>query len=265
MSKIKRALYVETDINGYNTSELFLTLEAAREHSKHQLTEAIHSILGADYVIPEKDIDADGYIDHFPTGNKPEISSSEWGWSLYDGISDSARASIEEVEIELTPEERYTAWREIDRENLREDAKHALFEFLNYQEDPDEGSYWAARDAIVEEHLWETYGVSVQELVQPKSKFFILDSMVVLFEERRDSDLGDWYVWEQIVRDTLQKREEAYKKEGPAAGRTWYAVSANNGESWEKRWIGWVEAAEQRDHGMIAVRINNKEDQNNGK
>ena len=262
--KIKRTLYVETDINRESTVEFFPTMDAAREYAKLQLTEAIHSILGADYVIPEKDVDADGYIHHFPVMSDTEISSSEWGWTVCKG-DDTALSSIEEVEIELTPEERYTVWREVDRENLREGAKHALFEFLNYQEDPDEGSYWAARDAIVEEHLWETYGVSVQELVQPKSKFFILDSMVVLFEERQDSNLGDWDVWEQIVRDTLQKREEAYKKEGPAAGRTWYAVSATNGESWEKRWIGWVEAAEQRDHGMIAVRINNKEDQNNGK
>ena len=255
--KIKRALYVETDINGYNTVEFFPTIEAAREHAKLQLTEAIHSILGADYVIPEKDIDADGYIDHFPTGSKPEISSSEWGWSIYDGISDSARASIEEVEIELTPEERDEAWREVDRGNLLEDAKHALYEFLNYQEDPDEGSYWAARDAIVEESIWGTYGVSVQELVQPKSKYFILGSMVSLFEKRQDANLDNWSVWEEIVRDTLREREEAYKKEGPVSGRTWYAVSANNGESWEKRWIGWVEAAEERDHGRIAVRVDN--------
>lgn len=255
--KIKRALYVETDINGSNTVEFFPTMENAREYAKLQLTEAIHSILGADYVIPEKDIDADGYIDHFPTGNKPEISSSEWGWSLYDGISDSARASIEEVEIELTPEERDEVWREVDRGNLLEDAKHALYEFLNYQEDPEEGSYWDARDVIVEENLWETYGISVQELVQPKSKYYILGSMASLFEKRQDSNLDNWSVWEEIVRDTLQKREEAYKKEGPVAGRTWYAVSANNGESWEKRWIGWVEAAEERDHGRIAVRVDN--------
>lgn len=255
--KIKRFMYIETDIDCNNTVDFFLSLQEAQDYAKHQLTEAIKTLLGEDYQIPAEDVDEDGYIDHFPLGRKPEVSSMEWGWTVFDGISDTIRASIEEIEIVLTDEELEESHLVIDRENLLEDAKHVFYEFLKYEEDPAEGSYMDTRNAIVEKFFQKEYGISVQEAVTSCSKYYLLDKMVALFVKRQDSNLGDWFVWEQIVRDTLTEQKCAFQKEGPVEGTNWYAVSADEGKSWTRQLMTADEAMKDRKRGYTAVRINN--------
>lgn len=258
--KIKRFLHVETDINGYNTVDVFATVEASREYAKEKLVEAVRTLLGSDYVIPDKDIDRDGYISHFPMGmKKPEISSSEWAWSVFDGDDQVVRGSVEEIEIELTEQETLDLYFAMEDSFRAEDAKHALFEYLGYQENPDEGSYWDAKDQIVEEAFFKRFGIAIQEAVIPTSKFYMLETLVKLFQKRQDANLDEWSVWEQVVKDVLAEREAEYQKEGMSAGRCWHAVS-HDGQKWEKRWISCLEAEEERQSGKLAVRINSEEE-----
>lgn len=253
--KIKRAVYIETDIDGNNLEEFFLNSKQAQEYAGSQLTKTISDVLGSDYAIPAKDIDEDGYITHFSNGRKPEISSSQWGWSVYDGISDTVRASIKGIEIELTPEEVREAFLTEEKACFCEDAKHALYEFLKYEESPEEGSYWDARSAVVDNHMMETYGVSVQELVYRRSKYFILDNMVSMFERRQDANIDTWSVWEQIVRDVLDERKAAFSKENHESGPGRFAISADDGETWTEQWITCGEAVTERAKGRIVIRI----------
>lgn len=152
--KIKRFLHVETDINGYNTVDVFATVEASREYAKEKLVEAVRTLLGSDYVIPDKDIDRDGYISHFPMGmKKPEISSSEWAWSVFDGDDQVVRGSVEEIEIELTEQETLDLYFAMEDSFRAEDAKHALFEYLGYQYHRNRGVVMAKAPVTIKQ-LW---------------------------------------------------------------------------------------------------------------
>ena len=101
----------------------------------------------------------------------------------------------------------------------------------------------------------ETYGVSVQELVYRRSKYFILDDMVSMFERRQDANIDTWSVWEQIVRDVLDERKAAFSKEKPESGSAWFAMSADDGETWTEQWITCGEAVTERAKGRIVIRI----------
>ena len=54
--KIKRAVYIETDIDGNNLEEFFLNSKQAQEYAGSQLTKTISDVLGSDYAIPAKHI-----------------------------------------------------------------------------------------------------------------------------------------------------------------------------------------------------------------
>ncbi len=56
-------------------------------------------LLGEDYPISPENIDEDGYIEHYGCGEE-EITSSPWGWSVFDGRGDSVRGYIEEIQID---------------------------------------------------------------------------------------------------------------------------------------------------------------------
>lgn len=196
---INRTMYVETDIYGSNTTVFFCDAEAAQEHAKAQLIKTIQAMLGADYTIPEKDIDADGYIDHFPSGRKPEISSSEWGWSIYDGISDSTRASIETVSIELTPAEEDLVFEARKTNDLRRDAKDMLYCKAGYF--PTDGD--SEDNRIAREWFSSTYGFSLEQAVDPESTFYIIDVAVELFDKYTSADRAAEDTWQCAIDDAI--------------------------------------------------------------
>ena len=74
----------------------------ALSYAKSRAQEAIKYLLGDEYVIPPKHIDADGYIEHF--GHREEISSSEWAWYVYDGVCNTIRGYIEEIAFDVDAE-----------------------------------------------------------------------------------------------------------------------------------------------------------------
>lgn len=253
---IKRIVYAETDVGGYpETIEIFSSMEEARAFAEKRLTTAISNLLGPDYVIPKEDIDKDGYIDHMHDNILPEVTSCEWGWTVYDGKEETINASIYEKEIVLTAEEVNTVFRKEEHQNLLQDAKYNLYEFLKYMEDPEEGSYWAARACIVEEHMLKNYQFSVQEAVTPRSKYYILERMVSLFEKRQSTELDESSVWRNIVEDVLDECMDARELCPDPDRKELYSVSSDNGLSWEEKLLTVDEASTERLRGHIAVRI----------
>ena len=94
---MKRFIYIEQDINFHLTTDVFVTYEETLAYSKGRFQSAVRILLGEDYVIPPEHIDADGYADHF--GEREEACISEWCWHVYDGLDDTIRGYIEEIEV----------------------------------------------------------------------------------------------------------------------------------------------------------------------
>ena len=71
---------------------IFSTKEEAAAHAAQRLKETISASLGENYRIPPEHIDENGFIAHSASG--VEISSSEWGWSLWWDNIESIRDSF---------------------------------------------------------------------------------------------------------------------------------------------------------------------------
>ena len=99
---ITRVLHIEQDVNNALQIQVFPFEADAILYSKSRVLEAINRLLGDEYVIPPKHIDADGYIEHF--GHREEISSSEWAWYVYDGVCNTIRGYIEEIAFDVDAE-----------------------------------------------------------------------------------------------------------------------------------------------------------------
>lgn len=197
--KIKRVLYTMTDVNGNVTSDLFMTMAEAQANAKSELDANIKKMFGNDYVVPAESIDADGYIDHLTM--REEISSAEWGWTIYDGVSDCVRASIDEIEIELSTTELEDAFRERDRFYLLEDARNALHNkagFVDYDENSEsneEAKAWFAK----------TYGFTLEEAEDSSSVFYVLGRAVSLYEDYEDQEICANATWESAIDDALHE------------------------------------------------------------
>lgn len=96
---MKRFLYIEQDVNNALQIQVFALEADAISYAKSRLGEAVKTLLGEEYEIPTKHIDQEGFIDHFD--RKVEICSSECGWYVYDGVCDTMRGYIEEINIDV--------------------------------------------------------------------------------------------------------------------------------------------------------------------
>ena len=104
--------YIEQDVDLNLHVKTFPAYREAIEYAKAQLDQAISEILGDDFVVPAEHIDKNGFIEYF--GQWEEITSSEWGWYVYDGIVNTIRGYIEPVGIEVDINKLVTAARGTD-------------------------------------------------------------------------------------------------------------------------------------------------------
>lgn len=100
---IIRYLYLEQDSDRAVSIRSFITRHDAENHASQRLLETVSEVLGQDYQIPPEPIDEEGNISHSVSGI--EIDSSKFGWSIWWNNIESARGSIEEEIVELTPTE----------------------------------------------------------------------------------------------------------------------------------------------------------------
>ena len=96
MDHMIQYLHIEQDTNNALHIDSFRTEEEAVTYSAVRIRKAITELLGENYVVPDADIDEEGFIEHY--GRNEEISSSPLGWYVYDGNETSVRGYIVELD-----------------------------------------------------------------------------------------------------------------------------------------------------------------------
>lgn len=212
--KINRFIYVEQNEN-YELAIVkpFSHHEMALEYAKVRLQEIL---LKLEIKIPAKYIDEDGFIDYMPAGVKEEVTSCEYGWTVYDGVLDTYRGMIEPLDIELAPEEIEVTYRKQQKKYQVEDAERQLTEYLLYTccdtfyaTDPE------GEDEAINEYLHEHCGeITIDDLVNPESEQYVLDQMVQMFEDRFDCNLDENSIWTNIASDVINNLKKEDENNG---------------------------------------------------
>ena len=116
----------------------------------------------------------------------------------------------------LTDEELEQAFREWERLYRKENAARHLFEYCGIIRDDD--PYWdTASDSASAIHkersernrveFQEKYGIPFDDLLDEKSKYYILDILVNKFEDCQDCDVSENDNWYGVINDTLSDLE----------------------------------------------------------
>ena len=193
---IKRYLYIEQDAERAISVIAFSTKEEATAHAAQRLKETISKSLWKDYLIPPEHIDENGFIAHSASG--VEISSSEWGWSLWWDYIESARATIEEQTIDLSQTEILNLYYVQNHEFLLEDAKRQLYAYADF--DPKSDS---AYNLANEKDFRDKYGFSIDEAADCGSERYLLESILEQFSDHFDCGIAENDQWYSAVGEVL--------------------------------------------------------------
>lgn len=113
----------------------------------------------------------------------------------------------------LTDEELGQAFRECERMYRKEDAARQLADYCGIIRDDD--PYWdAAGDSVStiqhkersernKQEFKEKYGISFDDLLNEKSKYYILDILVDKFDDCQDCDISENDNWYGVINDCL--------------------------------------------------------------
>ena len=198
---IKRYLYIEQDAEREVSVMIFSTKEEAAAHAAQRLKETISASLGENYRIPPEHIDENGFIAHSASG--VEISSSEWGWSLWWDNIESIRATIEEQIIDLSPTEVLNLYYVQNHEFLLEDAKRQLYAYADF--DPESDS---AYNLANEKDFRDKYGFSIDEATDCGSERYLLESILEQFSDHFDCGIAENDQWYSAVGEVLDRLVE---------------------------------------------------------
>ena len=193
---IKRFLYIEQDAERAVSVMTFSAKEEAATHAAQRLKETISTSLGENYLIPPEHFDENGFIAHNASGM--EISSSEWGWSLWCDNIESARAAIEEQIIDLSSTEVLNLYYVQNHEFLLEDAKRQLYDYADF--DPESDS---AYNLANEKDFRDKYGFSIDEAADCGSERYLLESILEQFSDHFDCGIAENDQWYSAVDEVL--------------------------------------------------------------
>jgi len=193
---IKRYLYIEQDAEWAASVMTFSAKEEAVAHAARRLKETVSKSLGENYLIPPEHFDENGFIAHNASG--VEISSSEWGWSLWWDNIESARATIEEQIIDLSPTEVLNLYYVQNHEFLLEDAKRQLYDYADF--DPESDS---AYNLANEKDFRDKYGFSIDEAADCGSERYLLESILEQFSDHFDCGIAENDQWYSAVDEVL--------------------------------------------------------------
>lgn len=204
---IKRYLYIEQDAERAVPVVTFSKKKEAAAHAAQCLKDTIFKSLGKDYFIPPEHIDENGFIAHSASG--VEISSSEWGWSLWWDNIESAHATIEEQTIDLSQTEILNLYYVQNHEFLLEDAKRQLYYYADF--DPESDS---AYNLANEKDFSDKYGFSIDEAADCGSERYLLENILEQFSDHFDCGIAENDQWYSAVGEVLGRLVKKMTKEG---------------------------------------------------
>lgn len=91
--------------------------------------------------------------------------------------------------ITLTPEEMREAFREMDYQYMKEDAKSAFERIFKILKDPD--------------RFEETFGFPAKLAINENSPYYILHKAIATFAEQQDSCVADMNTWNKVLNDIM--------------------------------------------------------------
>ena len=188
---IIRYLYVELNMDRAVLAKSFDSRPEAVSYAAQRLKASISEVLGADYVTPEDHIDEDGNI--WYCDGDAEIYSSGYEWSIWKCGCETARASVEEQVIELSPAEMLSLYGMQMNEFLLEDAERQLRNYAEYAFHSTSGADFP-----------EDYGFTIDEAVDSSSEYYLLDSIVERYSDSYDCSISENDLWYNTIEYVLK-------------------------------------------------------------
>ncbi len=202
----KRYLLLEGETNGFPAIvELpYEKLSDAIEALEREFKRLVDGVFGKDHVIKYDQngdaelIDDDGIrysLVHDGGEDSPSFFVHDGKGTVYTGV-------LREITIHANATELERGYRQAEHKYLLEDAERHFLEYVGFDVDADEED---GDNAAANQTFMDTYGFSIGEAINDSSESYLLDDMVELFERKRDCNLPENDVWENVVQAVLMR------------------------------------------------------------
>ena len=195
--KILRTVYACSDSDQDIIVDIKSSPEEAAKMAEEDFRNSMKSAMRDDsFEIPAQYVDKDGYVEYDET---KEFSSSECGWSTFDGTDWCEWGSIiHDVKIELTPAEIEAVYRFRERQYRIMDAKRQLIIYVTGCDDVEPSE--REKDDFLKE-----YGREFEDVLNDQD---CLSDIVYNYEDRFDCNVSENDTWADAVAVMLDDMKE---------------------------------------------------------